>query len=67
MVCLTGATEAQGGGLKGRGKCLAQVARVKGGCSSLVLLKSSSFASSCNVALLVLLVDAEGVRVLSVL
>lgn len=66
-MCLTGATEAQGRGLKGRGKSLAQVARVKGGCSRLVPLKSSSFASSCNVALLVLLVDAEGVPVLSML
>lgn len=66
-MCLTGATEAQGGRLKGRGKSLAQVARVKCGCSRLVLLKSSSFASSCYVALLVLLVDDEGVRVLSVL
>lgn len=66
-MCLTRAIEAQGGGLKGRGKSFAQVARVQSGCSSFVLFKSSSCASFCNVALLALLIDAEGVCVLSVL
>lgn len=62
-MCLTGAAEAQSGWLKGRGKSLAQVARVQSGCSR---LESSSFVSPCGVALMVLLVDAEGVCLLSV-
>lgn len=63
---LTGATEALGRWLKGRGKSLAEVARVQSSRSSLVLFKSSSCAS-CYVVLLALLIDAEGVCVLSVL
>lgn len=67
-MCLTGATEAQGRGLEGRGKRLAKVTRVQSGCSRFVLFKTSSFSSShVYVILLVLLVDAEGVYVLSVL
>lgn len=65
-MCLTGATEAHGGGLKGRGESLAQAARVQSGCSRLVLFESSS-SSSSDVVLLVLLVNAEGVCVLGVL
>lgn len=63
-MCLTGAAEAQIGRLKGRGKSLAQVARVQSGCSR---LESASFASPCGVVFVVLLVDADGVCVLSVL
>lgn len=66
-VCLTGATEAQGVGLKGRSESLAQVARVQSGCGRLVPSKSSSSSSHVCVVLLVHLVDAEGVCVLSVL
>lgn len=62
---LTGAAEARGRGLKGRGESLAQVARVQSGCSGLQSSSSSS-SSSCKVALLVLLVDAEQVCVLRV-
>lgn len=66
-MCLTGATEAQGGGLEGRGESLAQAARVQSGCSWLMLFESSSSSSSSDVVLLVLLVNAEGVCVLGVL
>lgn len=72
-VRLTGASEAQRGGLEGRSEGLAQVTRVECGRSGLVRFESSlssfSSPSSSHVRVFfpLLLVDAEGVDVLSVL
>lgn len=62
-MCLTGAMEAQSGRLEGRGEGLAEVAWVQSGSSRFVLFQGSS----SSLFFLILLVDAEGVCVLSVL